>query len=112
MIHISSNKAVSGLFKAAQGLLKSGLFLIKITLKCSIIIVGGRLITYGPYGFDGKIFPASNQEFDKSLRSQNPEWGLRQVNDLSKEAQQNGLRLVGTHSMPANNHTLVFVKTD
>ncbi|KAI6190733.1 hypothetical protein M3Y97_00150600 [Aphelenchoides bicaudatus] len=95
MIHISSNAAVSGLFQAAGGLLKTG----------------GRLITYGPYGFDGKIQPQSNVDFDESLHQRNKEWGLRQVDDLVNQAKQNQLRLVGKHEMPANNHTLIFEKT-
>ncbi|KAI6243141.1 hypothetical protein M3Y99_00137500 [Aphelenchoides fujianensis] len=96
MIHISSNAAVSGLFKAANGLLKSG----------------GRLITYGPYGIDGRITPESNVSFDQNLRAENPEWGLRQVDELVDEAKRNGLRFVAKHAMPANNHVLVFEKPD
>ncbi|KAI6181764.1 hypothetical protein M3Y98_00864200 [Aphelenchoides besseyi] len=96
MIHISSNAAVSGLFKAANGLLKPG----------------GRLITYGPYGVDGQIAPESNVAFDQNLRSQNAEWGLRQIDEVIVEAERNSLRFVEKHSMPANNHVLVFVKNE
>jgi hypothetical protein len=69
------------------------------------------LITYGPYGLNGTIQPDSNVSFDQSLRSQNPQWGLRQVDDLVKEAKQNHLRFVARHEMPANNNMLIFEKS-
>jgi hypothetical protein len=94
MIHISSNDAVDGLFRAAGGLLKPDT---------------GRLITYGPYAIDGKISPQSNVTFDASLRAQDPQWGLRDIHDLKTKALHNGLQLLEIHEMPANNHTLIFL---
>lgn len=110
MIHISSNAAVAGLFRAASGLLKSGRGTPISVIHGGRFSLDGRLITYGPYGANGRIEPMSNQVFDQTLRSKNPEWGLRHVEDLTKEAEKNNLRLKGTHSMPANNKTLIFEK--
>ncbi|PAV87368.1 hypothetical protein WR25_18271 [Diploscapter pachys] len=93
MIHISSDAAVIGLFEAANALLKRS---------------NGLLITYGAYKFDGHISPQSNADFDESLRSKNPEWGLRDVTFLESLAQRNMLRLKAKHEMPANNHMLIF----
>lgn len=63
----------------------------------------GVLVTYGPYRFSGETAP-SNEAFDASLRSRDPAWGVRDVDDLSAL----GLRLVRVEAMPANNHVLVF----
>jgi len=93
MMHISSQDAVDGLFRAAGDLLKRG---------------GGRLITYGPYMFNGVISPQSNVDFDAGLRKENSDWGLRDVEALKKLADHNGLALSDVHNMPANNYTLVF----
>ncbi|WKY16434.1 hypothetical protein Q1695_001239 [Nippostrongylus brasiliensis] len=93
MIHISSQAAVEGLFMASNTLLKRG---------------SGLLITYGPYAIDGVISPQSNIDFHEGLRRKNPEWGLRDVRDLSSLAIRCGLRLVARHDMPANNYMLIF----
>jgi hypothetical protein len=46
--------------------------------------------------------------FDKSLRANNPEWGVRDIAELEKLAEGAGLQLVEIAEMPANNLTLVF----
>uniref|UniRef100_A0A914EF36 Methyltransferase-like 26 n=1 Tax=Acrobeloides nanus TaxID=290746 RepID=A0A914EF36_9BILA len=95
MIHISSSAAVEGLFSAAGSLLKPK---------------EGKLITYGPYVIDGIISAQSNIDFDVSLRSQNPEWYLRDVHDLKLKAQTSGLKLIKIYQVPDNNHMLIFQK--
>lgn len=68
----------------------------------------GQLITYGPY-FERDV-PASegNTAFDQSLRTQNPAWGLRHLEDVAQVAAQSGLQLHTRYAMPANNLLLVW----
>ena len=69
---------------------------------------GGRLVTYGPYLEDEVPTSEGNLSFDKSLRAQDPAWGLRRREDVAREAQRAGLQWVARHAMPANNLLLVW----
>ena len=71
----------------------------------------GRLFLYGPFKRDGRHTAVSNAVFDTSLRSQDPEWGVRDVGDVERLAQGAGLELVETFEMPANNLILTFARS-
>jgi SAM-dependent methyltransferase len=92
MVHISPWRATMGLMRGAARLLPPG----------------GPLVLYGPYRRAGVSTARSNEAFDESLKARNPEWGLRQLEDVQAEAERNGLRFEGLWEMPANNLTLVF----
>lgn len=94
MVHIAPWAAAEGLFRGAARILRPDAY----------------LVTYGPYRFSGKFTAPSNAEFDKSLRAQNPEWGVRDVDDLEKAASAVGFELEGNVPMPANNHCLIWHK--
>ena len=70
----------------------------------------GRLFVYGPFMRSGQHTAPSNAEFDASLRAKNPEWGVRDLNDLEALAQDAGLTLAETVPMPANNLVLAFAR--
>jgi len=70
-----------------------------------LLAPGALLYLYGPYLIDGETAP-SNREFDRSLRSRDPRWGVRELRDLVGIAEHFELR--DTVAMPANNHSLVF----
>ena len=60
---------------------------------------------------DGAHTAPSNAAFDATLRAENPEWGVRDVRDLCKIADEAGLSLAEITPMPANNLVLAFART-
>lgn len=72
------------------------------------LALDGVLVTYGPYLEDAVATLPGNLAFDTSLRERNPEWGIRRLEDVSREARKAGLQLQERHEMPANNLLLVF----
>ncbi|MGQ0686035.1 DUF938 domain-containing protein [Bradyrhizobium sp.] len=71
----------------------------------------GRLFLYGPFKRGGRHTAISNAVFDTSLRQQYPEWGVRDVGDVTKLAEREGLRLAEMFEMPANNLILMFTRS-
>jgi SAM-dependent methyltransferase len=69
---------------------------------------GGRLFLYGPFKRDGQHTAPSNAAFDASLRNNDPEWGVRDLDEVAELAQHNGLTLTEVVDMPANNLILAF----
>lgn len=92
MIHISPWAATEGLMAGAGRLLPEG----------------GVLYLYGPYRRTGHPMAPSNEAFDADLKSRNPLWGLRNLDDVVALAAQHGLELVQVREMPANNLSVVF----
>ena len=78
---------------------------------------GGRLLAdgtplylYGPFRERGVPLAQGNADFDASLKSRDPEWGLRWVHEVAEVAATHGLALTERYEMPANNLSLVFRK--
>ena len=92
LIHIAPWAAAEGLIAGAARILPSG----------------GVLYFYGPYRRDGRHTAPSNAEFDESLRSRNPDWGVRDVEAVTALAEQQGFELSDVIEMPANNLSVVF----
>lgn len=69
---------------------------------------GGVLITYGPYLEHGVPTSPGNLAFDASLRANHPDWGIRQLADVTAQAHHAGLALLQRHAMPSNNLLLVW----
>jgi Protein of unknown function (DUF938) len=92
VIHIAPWQVAEGLIAGAGHALRNG----------------GMLFLYGPFKRGGKHTADSNVAFDASLRRGNPEWGLRDVDDVEKLADRARLSLIDIAEMPANNLTLVL----
>ena len=50
----------------------------------------------------------SNARFDESLKSRDPSWGLRDLDDVIEAAAGAGLIFEKTVEMPANNLSVIF----
>lgn len=95
MVHISPWAATEALMRGAAAVLSPR----------------GHLLLYGPYLENGTAVP-SNLEFDASLKRRNAEWGLRDLEAVTRLAATNGLQLQQVVRMPANNLTVVFTRAD
>ncbi|MBE8966075.1 DUF938 domain-containing protein [Nostocales cyanobacterium LEGE 12452] len=92
MIHISPWSACLGLMAGAGRILKAG----------------GILYLYGPFKQGGEHTAASNAAFDEYLRTEKPEWGVRNLDDVVAVARAQNLILQQIYQMPANNLSVVF----
>jgi SAM-dependent methyltransferase len=96
MVHIAPWAAAKGLMAGARCLLP----------------VGGVVYLYGPYRIEGRHTAQTNHAFDTWLRSQNSQWGVRDVSEMVDLAAENGFNLVETVPMPANNLSIIFCRGD
>lgn len=92
MIHIAPKSAYLGLFAGAK----------------RVLPIDGILYLYGPFKQDGVHTAPSNATFDASLQSQNPEWGVRDLEEITRIAHSHHLELQKVYPMPANNLSVVF----
>ena len=92
MIHIAPWTACLGLMAGARRILPPG----------------GILYLYGPFKQSGQHTASSNAAFDESLRAQNPDWGVRELNEVEAVAKAQNLTLVNIYPMPANNLSIIF----
>ncbi|MEC4724784.1 class I SAM-dependent methyltransferase [Shewanella sp. D64] len=72
--------------------------------------IQGQLCIYGPFNYGGNYSSESNARFDIWLAQQNPNSAIRDIEWISQLAENEGLKLIDDHAMPANNRLLHFVK--
>lgn len=92
MIHISPWAACLGLMAGAGRILPPE----------------GILYLYGPYKRNHCHTAPSNEEFDRFLRSSDPEWGIRDLEAVIAAAEAENLTLLKIVEMPANNLSVIF----
>ncbi|MFN3232179.1 MAG: DUF938 domain-containing protein [Alphaproteobacteria bacterium] len=92
MVHISPWNSCIGLFTGA----------------CRYLSDNGVLFLYGPYRVDGRFRSEGDRAFDASLKQRNPNWGIRDLEQVVAAAEGQSLKLVEMVEMPANNLSLIF----
>ena len=95
LLHVAPWAACEGLMTGAGRLLASG----------------APLYLYGAYKRGGLHTAPSNEAFDRSLRQQNPAWGVRDLDDVVTCAEAAGLGLDRIVEMPANNLSVILRRT-
>lgn len=91
MIHIAPWEAALGLALGA-----------KLCTKLS-----ASILLYGPF-LDGEDTALSNLDFDKSLKSRNPEWGVRSIDSVKHIFASQGFNYSSRRDLPKNNLLLGF----
>jgi SAM-dependent methyltransferase len=66
------------------------------------------VLFYGPFNFDGQYTSESNRSFDLHLKSLDPNYGIRNFEDILKSMNKYGFKLIAKHEMPANNYLIIF----
>ena len=92
--HIMSEGAVDAMFRLVGRVLRPR----------------GVFILYGPFRRAGRFNTQSNADFDASLRSRDPEMGIRDLDALDKLGAKNGLQRVNLYAVPSNNMVAVWQK--
>jgi hypothetical protein len=94
MVHISPWSSTLALFRGAHASLPPG----------------ATVFLYGPYRQAGAHTAPSNAAFDAQLRAQDARWGVRDLEEVARAADEQGFDLHEIIAMPANNFSLVFGK--
>tara|TARA_Y100001935_G_C17143326_1_gene426717 strand:- start:122 stop:745 length:624 start_codon:yes stop_codon:yes gene_type:complete len=68
------------------------------------------LILYGPFKIKSQHTSHSNKLFDKSLKLENKNWGVRDLEEVCEEARINGFTKFKIYKMPSNNLSIIFNK--
>ena len=92
--HIMSSAAVTKMF----------------ALVAAALDEAGRFCLYGPFREGGEFNTASNAEFHRSLRQQDPDMGIRHLEDLDRYAKAGSMQRLRQYAMPANNLLVVWQK--
>ena len=94
MIHITPWECTKSLFKESKKLLQKSQF----------------LMIYGPFKINNMHISESNDLFDKSLRTKNKYWGVKNLDEVSEEGRINGFIQTDLIKMPANNFSVIYKK--
>ncbi len=94
LIHISQWSCTQSLFEESRNKLKKE----------------DSLMLYGPFKINGEHTSSSNDLFDRSLKSRNKKWGVRDLDEVDSVARTNGFEKFEVIEMPANNFSVIFRK--
>ena len=94
MVHISPWSCCEALFDGAARIIKAHT----------------PILMYGPFKRSGEHTAPSNAAFDQQLRAQDPQWGVRNLEDVINVAEARGFSCGVVVPMPANNLMVSFIR--
>ena len=94
MVHISPWSCCEALFDGAARIIKAH----------------APILIYGPFKRSGEHTAPSNAAFDQQLRAQDPQWGVRNLEDVINVAEARGFSCGVVVPMPANNLMVSFIR--
>lgn len=75
-----------------------------------LLLPQGYLFIYGPFRYEGKFTSESNEAFDRHIRMDNPQKGIREFTELSRILEDHSMDFCKRFDLPANNQLLLFRK--
>ena len=76
----------------------------------TVLAKPGLLIVYGPFRYQGRHTSESNAQFDRALRIDAPQRGIRDFEAVDALAGAIGCELLHDYAMPANNRCIVWAR--
>jgi hypothetical protein len=73
-----------------------------------LLAAGDVLFLYGPFMEGGRHTAPSNAAFDASLKARDPAWGVRDLGEVRRLADEHGFDFAERVAMPANNLSVIF----
>ncbi len=92
MIHVAPWSATLALFAGAH----------------DVVHANATVVLYGPFRRGGAHTAPSNEKFDASLRAHDPQWGVRDAEEVLDVAERADFACEEIVEMPANNLSLVL----
>jgi Protein of unknown function (DUF938). len=77
----------------------------------AVLEVGGLLVVYGPFNYNGDFTSDSNRAFEQWLKDRDPASGIRDFEAIDTLARGIGLVLIEDNAMPANNRCLAWQRS-
>ena len=95
LLHITPWPVTLGLFRGLGELLETG----------------APVVIYGCFKRGGEHLTPGNAMFDRNIRDENSDWGVRDLEEVETAARTQGIELVEALEMPTENFCLVLRQT-
>ena len=108
-VHNTSLRAVDAVYSANVVHIIETRLISRLFLRASEVLTEtGLVFMYGPFNYEKRFTSEGNRRLDAWLKSQHPDFGIRDFEYVDEIARTHGLSLMDDLTMPANNRLLVW----